>query len=118
MKDASSDLITLQARSFRIAFNSWSARAGFAQRCRARYACAVDPLLAKRWADGHAAAAQRALEVMRDEGPRCSETSFEEAMDLIDLAPKAVDEFREQQVERARAAWAKLRAWAASRDRR
>jgi hypothetical protein len=39
-------------------------------------------------------------------------------MDLIDLAQPTVDEFREQQVERARAAWAKLRAWAASRDRR
>jgi hypothetical protein len=37
---------------------------------------------------------------------------------LIDLAPEGDDEFREQQVARGRIAWAKLRAWAASRDQR
>src|SRR5690349_10642334 len=118
MKEASNDLIRLRRRSFRGVCNSSNAQAVFAERRRARYACAVDPSLAKRWAAGHVAAAQRALEVMRDEGPQSAEASFEEAMDWIDLAPQTVDEFREQQVERARAAWAKLRAWAASRDRR
>lgn len=78
----------------------------------------MDPLHAKRWAAGHAAAGQRALDLMREEGPSSPEVSFSEAMDLIDLAQPVADEFREQQVEHARAAWAKLRAWAASRDRR
>lgn len=72
----------------------------------------------KRWAAGHAAAAQRALELMRDEGPTSSEIAFCEAMDLIDLTSEVRDDFREQQVEQARAAWAKLRAWAVSRTQR
>ena len=78
----------------------------------------MDASLVKRWAAGHRAAARRALEVMRDEGPASPEVSFEKAMDLIDLASKTSDEFREQDIEHARASWAKLRAWAASRDRR
>jgi len=55
---------------------------------------------------------------MGEEGPSSPEVSFREAMDMIDLAQPAADDFREQQVERARAAWAKLRAWAASREQR
>lgn len=78
----------------------------------------MDSSLAKRWAAGHAAAHQRALQVMREEGPSSPEIAFAEAMDLIDLASEVVDEYREHQVVRAREAWAKLRAWAASRDRR
>ena len=78
----------------------------------------MDPLLARRWAAGHAAAGQRALDLMGEEGPSSPEVSFREAMDMIDLAQPAADDFREQQVERARAAWAKLRAWAASREQR
>lgn len=81
-----------------------------------RYPRGVDSSLVKRWAAGHAAAAQRALEVMRDEGPRPAEISFNEAMDLTDLASEVDNEFREQQVEHARDAWAKLRAWAARHD--
>jgi hypothetical protein len=118
MKEALNDIGGLQRRSFRMPPNLCNIQAVFAERCSGRYASDVDPLLAKRWAAGHVAAGQRALEVMREEGPSSPDVSFGEAMDLIDLAQPTVDEFREQQVERARAAWAKLRAWAASRDRR
>ena len=118
MQDASNDLIGLERRSFRRQRNSPNIQAVFAERCRHRYASEMDPLLVKRWAAGHAAAGQRALQAMREEGPSSPEIAFAEAMDLIDLAQETVDEFREQQVERAREAWAKLRAWAASRDRR
>jgi hypothetical protein len=118
MKEALNDLGGLRRRSFRTLHKWRKLQAVFAERSSDRYASDVDRLLAKRWAAGHAAAGQRALEVMREEGPSSPAVSFGEAMDLIDLAQPSVDEFREQQVERARAAWAKLRAWAASRDRR
>jgi hypothetical protein len=84
-----------------------------ADRVEARYASRVDPSLVKRWATGHAAAGERALAAMRDEGPPRPEVAFAEAMDLldlVDLAPDTEDVFREQEVARARAAWAKLRA--------
>jgi hypothetical protein len=55
---------------------------------------------------------------MREEGPRRPDESFTEALDLIDLAANTDDAFREQGVAHARAAWAKLRAWAASRHLR
>lgn len=74
----------------------------------------MDRALAKRWLAGHAAAGQRALEVMRAEGPPTSEVSFARSMELLDLAPSD-DPFRERDAAQARAAWVKLRAWAASR---
>lgn len=77
----------------------------------------MDKALARRWAAGHAAAHARALEVMRAEGPRSPEDSFARSMELVDLAPEH-DEFRERDVAPARAAWVKLKAWAASRAKR
>jgi hypothetical protein len=74
----------------------------------------MDRGLAKRWLAGHIAAERRAREVMRAEGPPTPAIAFEQSMELLDLAP-AEDPFRERDVAHARAAWAKLRAWAASR---
>jgi hypothetical protein len=54
---------------------------------------------------------------MRDEGPLPPDVSFAQAMQLLDLA-SGEDEFREQDVAQARAAWAKLRAWVASHAKR
>ena len=78
----------------------------------------MDRALVKRWVAGHVAARQRALQVMREEGPLPPDVSFAQSMELADLASDIDDSFREQEVAHARAAWAKLRAWAASRDRR
>jgi hypothetical protein len=77
----------------------------------------MERALVKRWAAGHAAAQQRALRLMRDEGPSSPEISFARSMELLDLAPED-DGFRDLEAQRARAAWAKLRSWAASRARR
>jgi hypothetical protein len=67
----------------------------------------------QRWFSGHRAAARRALEVMRQEGPPPPAVAFAQAMelcDLVDVAPP--DAVREREDRAARAAWAKLRAWA------
>jgi len=74
----------------------------------------MDRLLAKRWLAGHAAAEQRALEVVRAEGPASPNDAFVRSMELLDLAASE-DPFRETDVAPARAAWVKLRAWAARR---
>ena len=81
------------------------------------YAVQMDRAAVKRRAAGHAAANKRALEAARDEGPPAADVAFSQALDMIDLAPDMEDPLREQGVARARAEWAKLRAWAASRDR-
>ena len=77
----------------------------------------MDRALVRRWAAGHAAAGQRVLDALRDEGPAPPDIAFAEALDLLVLAFEKEDPFREQEVALARAAWAKLRACAASRDR-
>lgn len=62
------------------------------------------------------------LVAMREEGPPPPDIAFAEALDLMDLVAGtddvSRDDFRDQEVARARAEWAKLRAWAASRVRR
>jgi hypothetical protein len=78
---------------------------------------AMDRALAKRWLAGHEAAQQRILQQMREDGPVSAEVAFAQSMELVDLAPDD-DGFREHGVELARAQWAKLRTWAASRDKR
>jgi len=81
------------------------------------YDRAVEHDLVKRWAAGHAAAARRALEVMRRDGAPDPTTAFAEAMELcalVDVAP--ADDVRRRDEESARRSWAKVRAWAASRD--
>jgi hypothetical protein len=73
----------------------------------------------RRWAAGQAAAARRALDVMKSEGPPVPATAFAEAMELcalVDVAP--ADELRLREEAAARRAWAKVRAWAASRGAR
>jgi hypothetical protein len=77
----------------------------------------VDRAFAKRWLAGHQAAARRALEEMREQGPPAPDISFAQAMELLDLAPDD-DPFREADAAIARAVWVKLRAWAASHARR
>ncbi len=81
------------------------------------YASVVDRSLAKRWLAGHEAVRRRNLAVMRERGAPAPEVAFSQAMELVDLSP-AEDPFRDADVARARAAWAKLRGWAASRARR
>lgn len=77
----------------------------------------MDPSLARRWLAGHQAAGRRVLDEMRIEGPLAPDVSFAQAMELLELAPET-DPFREADSARARAAWVKLRAWAASRANR
>jgi hypothetical protein len=77
----------------------------------------MDRDLVKRWAAGHAAAARRALEVMRQEGPPEPAVAFADAMELcalVEVAP--ADPVRLREEDEARRAWAKVRAWAARRD--
>ena len=88
-----------------------------AERFDTRYVRHVDRALAKRWLAGHQAAERRVLEVMARDGAPPPDESFARAMELLDLAP-ANDPFREADAAQARAAWAKLVAWAASRDSR
>lgn len=78
----------------------------------------MDPALARRWLAGHRAAERRALQVMHDEGATSPSVSFTRSMELLDLAPPEDDGFREREAAHTRAAWAKLRAWAASRAKR
>jgi len=64
-----------------------------------------------RWIEGHRAAAARAEEI--EEVPMCPHDAFRGAMELIDLDPAlfdALDPEREEGVEAARAAWARLLA--------
>lgn len=80
------------------------------------YDRAMQPADVKRWAAGHAAAARRALELLRQEGPPEPAEAFAQAMELcalVDVAP--ADQVRLREEEDARRAWAKVRAWAASR---
>ncbi len=71
---------------------------------------------ARRWAEGHRLASRRSLQVMRAEGPLDPSTSFAAALELCRLVdPTVPDPVREREVAAARAAWAKLRAWAANR---
>jgi hypothetical protein len=81
---------------------------------RSRYSLTVDPVLARRWLAGHEAAGRRVLDEMRNAGPLAPDVSFAQAMELLELAPET-DAFREADSARARAAWVKLRAWAAKR---
>jgi hypothetical protein len=83
---------------------------GFAT--KSSYAERIDPALAKRWLAGHQAAGRRALQVMPDEGAASPKVSFARSMELLDLAPTEDDGFRDREATHARAAWAKLRAWA------
>ncbi len=65
---------------------------------------------------GHRAAEARALELMRDEGPRSSEEAFAGALELFDLVPDgAADPLRDRDDAEVRATWAKIRVWAAGR---
>jgi len=78
------------------------------------YDAVVDGNVAKRWRDGHEAAARRALQVMRDEGPPRPSVAFREAMELcalVDVEP--ADTMRLREEREVRATWAKVRAWAA-----
>ena len=71
---------------------------------------------ARRWLEGHRLAGRRSLELMRSEGTLDSSASFEAALELCRLVDTTTpDPGREREVAAARAAWAKLRAWAASR---
>jgi hypothetical protein len=75
--------------------------------------------MARRWFDGHAAANRRAHELMRSEGAPSPDVAFARAMELaalFDVEP--ADALREREVVSARASWARIRAWAASRDAR
>jgi len=79
----------------------------------------VDRNAARRWRDGHEAAARRALALMREEGPPSPAVSFQQAMELcalVDVQP--ADAVRLREDRDARAAWAKVRAWAAKHDPR
>jgi hypothetical protein len=79
----------------------------------------VDREAIKRWAARHAVANRRALEVMRDEGPPPPDVAFAQAMELcalVDVEP--ADAIRRREEAAARASWAKVRAWAASRDQK
>lgn len=70
----------------------------------------------RQFLTGHRAAEARALQLMREEGPRSSDEAFAGAMELCDLvADDATDPLRERDDAQARAVWAKLRAWAANR---
>jgi hypothetical protein len=72
--------------------------------------------MVKRWAAGQLAARRRALALMRLEGPPPPEKAFAEAMELCALVPvEPPDETRIREDAAARAAWAKVRKWAASR---
>jgi hypothetical protein len=88
-----------------------------AERFDPEYVDFVDRALAKRWLAGHQAAERRVLEVMAEDGAQAPDESFSRAMELLELAP-ADDPFRGADAAQARAAWVKLVAWAASRDRR
>ena len=84
---------------------------------RARcYDRAVERDEVRRWQEGHQRAGRRALQVMRAEGALDATASFEAALELCALIdPITPDPVREREVAAARAAWAKVRAWAASR---
>lgn len=70
----------------------------------------------QRWLEGHRLAARRALHEMRAEGPPDPGASVAAALELCRLVDLTVpDPVREREVAAARAAWAKLRAWAANR---
>jgi hypothetical protein len=79
----------------------------------------VDDDAVRRWYAGHAAAGRRALALMREEGPPAPEVAFAQAMELCALvAVEPADAVRMRDDAAARAAWARVRAWAANRDRR
>lgn len=70
----------------------------------------MDREAARRWIAGHRAAERRSLELMRHEGPMSSESSFQAAMELCDLAmPTAHDPVRDREIAEARRLWAKLK---------
>jgi hypothetical protein len=77
---------------------------------------AVNDDAVRRWHAGQRAAARRALALLTEEPPPEPAESFARAMELcalVDVGP--ADEIRLQEEAASRAAWAKVRAWAASR---
>lgn len=68
----------------------------------------------KQFVAGQRAAEARALQVIRDEGPRTPEEAFAGAMELCDLvSEEATDPLRADDDAAARVSWAKVRAWVA-----
>jgi hypothetical protein len=75
----------------------------------------VDDAAVKRWVAGQEAAARRALQLLREEGAPAPAVAFEQAMELCALVEvEPADEVRLRNEAATRAAWAKVRAWAAS----